>query len=83
MPKTEGNKELRLKIDSGITREVSVGCSVKRTVCSICGEDINSHKCPHVKGETYGGKLCYVELIDPCDAYEFGFVAIPKQPEVE
>lgn len=83
MSVSEGNRELREAIDSGILREVSVGCSVKRTVCSICGEDINSHKCPHVKGETYGVKLCYGKLIEPCDAYEFGFVAIPNHLEVE
>ena len=50
---------------------------------SISGIERGEFICPHVKGETYGDKLCYGELIDPCDAYEFGFVAIPKQPEVK
>ena len=64
-------------IDSGIIREVSVGCAVERTVCSICGEDIGM--CPHKKGEEYGGKLCCGELVKPYDAYEWSFVAVPSQ----
>ena len=81
MPKTEGNKELRLKIDSGITREISVGCAVENTICSICGNNIHSSECSHMKGETYGGQLCYGELVNPFDAYEFSFVAVPAQKE--
>lgn len=81
MPVTEGNKELRLKIDSGITREISVGCAVENTICSICGNNINSSDCSHMKGETYGGQLCYGELVNPFDAYEFSFVAVPAQKE--
>lgn len=79
MPITDGNRELRAAIDSGITREVSVGCAVEKTVCSICGKEINSGECPHVKGESYSGKLCYGELLNPYDAYEFSFVAVPAQ----
>ena len=79
MPVTDSNKALRESIDSGITREVSVGCSVEKTLCSICGEDINSHNCPHVKGEFYDSSLCYGELTNPTDAYEFSFVAVPAQ----
>ncbi len=81
MPKTEGNRELRDAIDSGIIREVSVGCSVERTVCSICGEEMSSQLCSHRRGETYSGKLCYGELVEPLDAYEFSFVAVPAQKE--
>lgn len=79
MPVSDSNKQLRESIDSGITREVSVGCAVEKTLCSICGEDINSHKCPHVKGESYNAQLCYGELTNPTDAYEFSFVAVPAQ----
>lgn len=79
MPKLESNRELRLAMDSGIVREVSVGCAVSRSVCSICGNEISSPDCPHVKGESYSGKLCYSELTEPYDAYEFSFVAIPAQ----
>ena len=79
MPVCDKNRDLIIAIDSGIVREVSVGCAVERTVCSICGEEL-SH-CAHIKGETYGGKLCYGELHDPYDAYEFSFVAVPAQKE--
>ena len=64
-------------IDSGIIKEVSVGCSVGKTVCSICGEDINF--CSHKKGEIYNGRLCCGELREPSDAYEWSFVAVPSQ----
>ena len=79
LPRTEGNAELIAALDSGIVKEVSVGCSVERTVCSICGQDIAL--CPHRKGESYGGKLCCGELLQPTDAYEWSFVAVPAQKE--
>jgi len=78
MPKTTYNKELRDTIDNGDIKEVSVGCAVEKTICSICGKDINSSKCLHIKGNTYNDKLCYGKLINPTDAYEFAFV-----PQVE
>lgn len=66
-------------IESGIKKEVSVGCSVAFEKCSICGENMGS--CGHKRGNVYGGKLCYGELIDPIDAYEWSFVAVPAQRE--
>ena len=77
LPRTEGNAELIAALDSGIVKEVSVGCAVGKILCSICGEEIGL--CPHRKGETYGGKLCCGELSDPYDAYEWSFVAVPAQ----
>lgn len=77
MPRTEGNRALIEAIDSGIVKEVSVGCAVKSTTCSICGQDFSL--CPHQKGESYGGKLCCGELNNPIDAYEWSFVAVPAQ----
>jgi hypothetical protein len=79
MPVTDGNEELRMSIDSGITREVSVGCAVEKTVCSICKNEMNSCECAHIKGETYNNELCFGELVNPFDAYEFSFVAVPSQ----
>lgn len=79
LPKSEKNSELILALDSGITKEVSVGCAVKRTLCSICSNDIHSTACTHTKGLEYSGALCYGELDSPYDAYEFSFVAIPAQ----
>ena len=74
--RTEKNAELIAEIEGGIKKEVSVGCSVKHAVCSICGAEGG---CQHVKGQTYGGKLCFTELREPTDAYEWSFVAVPAQ----
>lgn len=79
MPKSDKNKDLILAIDSGIMKEVSVGCAVEETRCSICSNEISSHLCSHIKGNEYNGKLCYGELIKPYDAYEWSFVAVPAQ----
>ena len=65
-------------IEAGIHREVSVGCVMGKTRCSICGADYGS--CEHRKGEVYGGQTCCCVLSEPVDAYEFSFVAVPAQP---
>lgn len=77
MLKTPSNAELIAEIDGGIRSETSVGCSVARLVCSVCGEDIAD--CSHVKGREYGGKSCYAILQGAVDAYEWSFVAVPAQ----
>ena len=64
-------------IEAGIKKEVSVGCAMGRSVCSICGSDYGS--CGHQKGEHYDGQLCCAILKEPMDAYEFSFVAVPAQ----
>ena len=66
-------------IEAGIKKEVSVGCAMGRSVCSVCGGDYGS--CGHRKGEYYEGQLCCAILRDPVDAYEFSFVAVPAQRE--
>ena len=35
--------------------------------------------CQHRKGEVYDGKLCWWELEEAVDAYEWSFVAVPAQ----
>lgn len=77
MPRTDGNSEFLMQLDSGIKKEVSVGCSVAKRICSICGCENGS--CGHVRGRTYDGKLCYMTLDEPTDAYEWSFVAVPAQ----
>lgn len=67
------------EIEAGIKREVSVSCSVARTVCSICGADRTAGTCPHEAGRTYNGALCCGVLEEPVDAYEWSFVAVPAQ----
>ena len=75
--RSEKNQDLIAEIEAGIKKEVSVGCSVARSVCSICGAE--SGTCQHMKGERYGTALCFAELRDPTDAYEWSFVAVPAQ----
>jgi hypothetical protein len=63
--------------------EISVGFSVKRRVCSICG---SSECSKHIKGQKYIDEagfeqLCYNLLNDPTDFYEWSVV--PKQQESE
>ena len=79
MPKSEKNNEFILSLDSGIQKEVSVGCSVSQSVCSICNKDVKNSYCEHTVGKEYGGKLCYNTLSNVSDAYEWSFVAIPSQ----
>lgn len=81
MARTEGSKDLIAEIEAGIKKEVSVGCAVEKSVCSICGADLRQGSCAHKKGEYYDGKLCYASLEGASDAYEFSFVAVPAQPE--
>lgn len=77
MPLSENNRDIILALDSGIKKEVSVGCSMGKSTCSICGSDFKS--CSHIKGKSYGDKLCYAVLSEPRDAYEWSFVAVPAQ----
>lgn len=77
MLRTEKNRDLIAEIEGGIKREVSVGCSMGRSVCSVCGAENGG--CQHVKGQMYGDKLCFMELREPVDAYEWSFVAVPAQ----
>lgn len=84
----EENQGIIHAIDGGILKEVSVGCAVGDCVCSICGEPLRydwrsgEYQCKneHSKGKEYEGKLCVGELVEPKDAYEFSFVAVPAQP---
>ncbi|MDO4314846.1 MAG: hypothetical protein Q4C45_03650 [Oscillospiraceae bacterium] len=75
--RTEKNLDLIAEIEGGIKKEVSVGVSMGRSVCSICGAEDGA--CRHVKGQMYGDRLCFTELQDPVDAYEWSFVAVPAQ----
>lgn len=69
--------EIIADIEAGIKKEVSVGCSMGRAVCSVCGGEYGS--CGHQKGSHYDGQLCCAILREPMDAYEFSFVAVPAQ----
>ncbi|WP_325199431.1 hypothetical protein [Oscillibacter sp.] len=77
--RTEKNEDLIAEIEGGIKKEVSVGCSAGRTVCSVCGAE--NGDCGHAPGRVYDGALCFRELRDIADAYEWSFVAVPAQRE--
>ena len=77
--RTESTKTLIDEIDGGIKKEVSIGCAVNKIICSVCGKDMKTHSCSHIKGRKYKGVLCHGILTEPTDAYEWSFVAVPAQ----
>ncbi len=79
MLRNEKNKDLISEIEAGIKKETSVGCSVGKIICSVCGKDMRSGACGHIKGNEYDGKICCHLLSEPEDAYEWSFVAVPSQ----
>ena len=79
MVRTEKNADLIKEIEAGIKKETSVSCSVSEVRCSVCGTNRRKRRCAHVKGEEYDSKICFDELINPTDAYEWSFVAVPAQ----
>lgn len=81
LPRCEKNADLILELESGIKKEVSVGCAVGKVTCSICGADLKKSGCVHGKGKSYGGQICCAVLSEPTDAYEWSFVAVPAQRE--
>ena len=79
MVRTDENRNLIAEIDGGIKKEVSISCSAAKRICSVCGSDRNVAACAHVRGKSYGGRLCHTVLDDITDAYEWSFVAVPAQ----
>lgn len=79
MPRTDSTRETITRIETGILRECSVGCSVERAVCSICGADQRKTCCVHTPGNVYEGKRCVMELDGAEDAFEVSMVAVPAQ----
>lgn len=80
MIRTQENAALISEIEAGIKKETSVSCSVSSICCSVCGSDLKTAKCRHIKGKEYDGKLCCGILKNATDAYEWSFVAVPAQP---
>lgn len=81
MVKSQENMPLITEIEAGIKKEVSVSCSMGRSICSVCGADKRSARCEHISGREYKGKTAFTILSDARDAYEFSFVAVPAQRE--
>ncbi len=79
IPVCGSTDEIISLLDSGIRKEVSVGCGIGKCTCSVCGANMRDHECTHIRGERYGGKLCCGVLSEPTDAYEWSFTAVPAQ----
>lgn len=79
MVRSEKNGTLITEIDAGIKKEVSVSCSMKNAVCSVCGADRYAGGCTHTAGQVYDGKIAFTKLFGAADAYEWSFVAVPAQ----
>lgn len=75
VPRGERTADFIAAVESGILKEVSVGCAVSKRTCSVCGRE----SCGHVQGRLYDGARCLKILDEPTDAYEFSFVAVPAQ----
>ena len=73
MPRLRGNEDTIAAIEGGLLRECSVGVSVRRAVCSICGTDWTQHWCEHNKGQIYDEGMCITILDEAVDV--FGAVA--------
>lgn len=55
----------------------SPGFIVDRFECSICGNDIDSDLCPHMKGELYFGEIAYAVARNIKDIDHFAIVTNP------
>lgn len=80
MPRTPQTEPTVTAIESGILRECSVGCVVRRALCSICGADQREVLCEHRPGQAYNGQVCHVDLDGAEDAFEVSLVPVPAQP---
>lgn len=81
IPRNDSTKEVIELIESGIRKEVSVGCCAEQIRCSVCDSDMKTSACSHNKGEIYDGRKCFYILDEVTDAYEWSFVAVPSQRE--
>lgn len=81
MPRTDKTADTITAMESGIIRECSVGVTVGKSVCSICGANQVETICRHFGGREYDGQVCHFDLGDVRDAYEVSLVAVPAQKE--
>ena len=52
----------------------SIGAIVKKSECSICGQEYG--ECDHLKGKPYMGRICY-EYVTECELEEISLVPNP------
>ena len=69
LPRCEKNTDLIMEIESGMKKEVSVGCAVAERICSVCGANQSFAPCNHKQGKQYeknGAKeVCHIVLNQP------------------
>ena len=53
LPRCEKNTDLIMEIESGMKKEVSVGCAVAERICSVCGANQVFAPCNHKQGKRY------------------------------
>ena len=87
MLRNETNQPVIDAIDGGILKEVSIGFTVGKKTCSLCGGAMTLNMCTwnvecpngHIHGRTYDEGLCVRQLEEPKEAYECSFVPVPAQ----
>ncbi len=56
----------------------SIGATAELIECNLCGQDIDSEDCPHIKGELYSGKIAHGIVKNIVEANHVSLVSIPK-----
>ena len=64
------------RIKDGRYLTTSIGASSQSAKCSICGQDIASELCEHMKGNVYDDELCYW-IVEDLSYHENSIVAVP------
>ena len=74
IPINKETENIIYNIKNNLLKEISVGCLIKKTICSICGKERFQNSCKHKKGEKYNNILCVDILEEPLEVYEWAFV---------
>lgn len=72
------NQLLALESAYPYTLFASVGMTVSWFRCSLCGRDIDSTDCPHMRGELYAGKMAQAIAQDIAELSEVSLVTNPE-----
>lgn len=56
----------------------SIGATVERFECSLCGRDIDSYECPHMRGQLYKGQMAHAIARNIVKMNEVSMVTRPQ-----
>lgn len=56
----------------------SIGATVESFECSICGQDMDSQECPHIRGKLYSGVMAYATAKNIMQLDHVSMVAHPE-----